>query len=351
MKKILKYSIFIFILFLGFSANVFGVSTTKKDFCASGQDYMYPCEQVKMQCNYKDKDGKSAYINITHSGNAKGMEGSFLEYAGERDIQNWGQKDEMSIDAKAYYNANNKCLKYLLVYFDDYYLTDEEHYSQDYISAKKPKEVYELKSITINTYNPIKESEKEETKEENSQFPDVENCAGFESENDCTVGITRNNGKFGCAWNKDYKFCSANGLVYLSCGSGNTIAYDIPVMLPQLTSYAITALKTVTPVILIIMGMFQLIKAITSQNEDEMKKARGSLIKKLIAAVIIFFMVSIVQFVIGKVADTSEQESLSSCLSCFLNNDCGRNFYYTDGYGNCYNVSDNQKRNCPVENY
>jgi hypothetical protein len=42
----------------------------------------------------------------------------------------------------------------------------------------------------------------------------------------------------------------------------------------------------------------------------------------------VFFVISIVQFVILKVADTGEQDDISSCLTCFLNNDCENSVYY-----------------------
>lgn len=185
-----------------------------------------------------------------------------------------------------------------------------------------------------------------------SSAPDVDSCAGFITEENCKIGQTKNAGNFGCAWNEQYEFCSPTGLAYLSCGSEDSIAYDIPVMVPRLASYAITALKTITPVILIIIGMFQLIKAITSQNEDEMKKARSSLIKKLIAAVMIFFLVAIVQFVVKQVADDAEQSSTEACFDCFINNNCTNAMYYTDGYGNCYSVKTNKKLDsCPVDKY
>lgn len=198
-----------------------------------------------------------------------------------------------------------------------------------------------------------------------SSTPDVDNCAGFskvfdktkDNKNACLKGQTKNAGNFGCAWNEQYEFCSPNGLAYLSCGGTDdedkdSIAYDIPVMVPRLSSYAITALKTITPVILIIIGMFQLIKAIASQNEDEMKKARSALIKKLIAAVMIFFLVAIVQFVVKQVADDAEQSSTEACFNCFINNSCDGAMYYTDGYGNCYSVKTNEKLDsCPVDKY
>ena len=182
--------------------------------------------------------------------------------------------------------------------------------------------------------------------------PDVDSCAGFISKELCTSGETANAGKFGCAWNDKYEFCSPTGLAYLSCGGDakdthdGTDAYDIPVFLPRITSYAVTLLKTVTPVILIIMSMIQLIKAISSQNEDEMKKARSALVKKLIAATLIFFVTTIVQFVIKQVADSDEVGSASQCLSCFVNNDCSGVMYYTDGYGNCYNVESKSQVDC-----
>lgn len=145
-----------------------------------------------------------------------------------------------------------------------------------------------------------------------------------------------------CTWNSEYNFCNIDGLAYLTCGD----AKDIPQVAPKLTSYAVTLLKTVAPIVLIIISIIQLVKAITAGKEDEIKKAQGSLIKKGIAAVIIFFVITIVQFIMLKVADSSEKDNLSSCLSCFLNgtgdSKCGK-VYFKDGYGKCYYTSDKNK--------
>ena len=87
--------------------------------------------------------------------------------------------------------------------------------------------------------------------------------------------------------------------------------------------------------------MVQLIKAIVSQKEDEIKKGQNSLIKKVIIAVMIFFVISIVQFVISKVADKSESGSLQSCMQCFLNgpnSSACNSIYYRDANGNCKEV-------------
>ena len=187
------------------------------------------------------------------------------------------------------------------------------------------------------------------TRLERSEAPDVDSCAGFKSPRQCSEGRTANNGNFGCAWNKKYEFCSPTGLTYLSCGSGNTDAHDIPEMLPRLISYFILLLKTATPIILIIMGMVQIIKAIASSNEDEIKKAKGSLIKKIIAAVLVFFSISIVQFVVDQVVDDDESGSVAACMDCFINNNCGGVTYYTDGYGKCYNVKTKSEVKCNTD--
>ena len=140
-----------------------------------------------------------------------------------------------------------------------------------------------------------------------------------------------------CAWNDTYNFCSPNGLTYLKCGD----SYDIPEMVPKLTSYGVTLLKTVAPIVLIVMSIVQLVKAISSSKEDELKKVSGSLFKKVISAAIIFLSITIVQFVMFKVTSSNEEKSnLSSCLSCFLNgtSKCD-NLYYKDGYGKCFYIS------------
>ena len=148
--------------------------------------------------------------------------------------------------------------------------------------------------------------------------------------------------KEGEVWNSDYNISSPTGLVYVACGKGVSLSkcgetrgsgtYDIPVIIPKLTSFAVNALKIVTPIILIIVGMIQIVKAVASSKEDEIKKAQGGLIKKIIIAVLIFFVIAIVQFVINRVAD-DEQASVSSCMKCFLNNDCKLTYYRTGANG------------------
>lgn len=60
------------------------------------------------------------------------------------------------------------------------------------------------------------------------------------------------------------------------------------------------------PIILILLGMLDLGKAVMASKEDEIKSAQKLLIKRCIYAVAIFFVVFIVQVVIGLVSKSGE---------------------------------------------
>lgn len=148
---------------------------------------------------------------------------------------------------------------------------------------------------------------------------------------------------------EDAGFCSIDGNLYLKCGDD---AKDIPEFVPRLASYAVTLLKTAAPIVLIIVSLVYLVKSMTSGKEDEIKKERTNFIKKLIIAAIIYFVVTIVQFIVLKVADSSEKKSLTNCLSCFLNgtgdNNCS-NLYYKDNENGdivCKWLSNNKEFDC-----
>ena len=75
-------------------------------------------------------------------------------------------------------------------------------------------------------------------------------------------------------------------------------------------------IRIAVPVILIIVGMVEMGKAIASQKEDEIKKAQSALIKKAVAAVLVFLMFSIVKIVISAVGGS---ETEKTCLDQILN--------------------------------
>ena len=149
-----------------------------------------------------------------------------------------------------------------------------------------------------------------------------------------------------CTWNRKYNFCSTTGLLYTQCGD----SYDIPIQAPEIISLVITFLKILTPIVLIIISIISLVKALGASSEDEIKKAQSRLVKRFVAAIMVFLVITIVQFVINKVADDSEKDSISKCLSCLLNNKCKDVQYYRIDDNTCINYEDNSDYDCPEIN-
>ena len=63
-------------------------------------------------------------------------------------------------------------------------------------------------------------------------------------------------------------------------------------------------LQWLIPIGLILYGLLDLGKAVIAGKEDEMKKAQGTLIKRVVYAVAVFLVVTIVSFVMGLVGST-----------------------------------------------
>ena len=89
----------------------------------------------------------------------------------------------------------------------------------------------------------------------------------------------------------------------------------------QLVGMIVYILKIVIPLILIILGMLDLGKAVVSSDEKAINKAVGTLVKRFIAAVVIFFVPTIVNgifTVIGIIGGSSEDD-YQKCVKCLTN--------------------------------
>lgn len=97
----------------------------------------------------------------------------------------------------------------------------------------------------------------------------------------------------------------------------------IPGDLVAIIHYIYLAIQVLVPVILIIFGMIELTKAIMAQKEDEIKKAQGSFVKKLIVAVIVFLTFSIVRLVFN-FANSGNKNSANvwNCANSIINGEC-----------------------------
>ena len=72
------------------------------------------------------------------------------------------------------------------------------------------------------------------------------------------------------------------------------------------------------PILLIIFGMLDLGKAVMAQKEDEIKKGQKVLISRCIAAAIVFFVVAIVQLVVGIIAPEGK-DNIINCIDTIVN--------------------------------
>lgn len=109
--------------------------------------------------------------------------------------------------------------------------------------------------------------------------------------------------------------CSVPNVVfaseYLICGEGK----KIPLALATILSIVVTIVKIFIPILLVIGGMISFFKAtVSSKVDDELKKAKDKLINSFIAAVIIFFIVSIISAVVSFAAGKTDAMSCVECL-------------------------------------
>lgn len=91
----------------------------------------------------------------------------------------------------------------------------------------------------------------------------------------------------------------------------------------------VVLLKIAVPIILVILGMLDFGKGVASSKEDEIKKGQNIFIKRLIAAACVFFVVTIVQLVMGLVS--KEDGSFWSCANGILNGTAGMEYNVDDG--------------------
>lgn len=103
---------------------------------------------------------------------------------------------------------------------------------------------------------------------------------------------------------------------YITCGDNKRF----PLLFAQVTSNFITIIKVLVPIFLVIGGMISFFKVTISSNvEEDLKKAKNTLVNRIIAAVVIFFTLSIINFAVSLVA--GKGSNLMDCINCFVNSD------------------------------
>ena len=91
----------------------------------------------------------------------------------------------------------------------------------------------------------------------------------------------------------------------------------IPGQLAHIIALIVLFIQVFVPILLIVWGMLDLGKAVMAQKEDEIKKGQNTFIKRLVAAAILFFVVTIVRFLVSIVGD-NDSENITGCIDSIL---------------------------------
>lgn len=122
---------------------------------------------------------------------------------------------------------------------------------------------------------------------------------------------------------------------------------DIPYGIPVIASRVVNLIKVGIPVVLIVLGMLDFLRAVISNDEKNMKSSTSSFLRRGGAAIVIFFVFAIVQF-----AFSLANEGAFGCVNCIINNECGTVETYDDSNTNdASNNTGNNTSDCGCEVY
>ncbi len=116
-------------------------------------------------------------------------------------------------------------------------------------------------------------------------------------------------------------------LVNVLDACSQAIGTEVPSSILNIVHYVYLAIQILVPIMLIIFGMIDLAKALTSAKEDEIKKAQSGLLRKAVTAIIVFLVFSLTKFVFNFAAgDLGEDKgNVWNCISCFIDGPNGGN--------------------------
>lgn len=97
---------------------------------------------------------------------------------------------------------------------------------------------------------------------------------------------------------------------------------EIPALFPKIVSTIILVIQILVPIVIIIFGSFDLVRAVMARKEDDIKKGQQMFLKRLITGLVVFLIVVMVKFVIGIVAPHDANNSMWDCVDCFISGKC-----------------------------
>lgn len=88
----------------------------------------------------------------------------------------------------------------------------------------------------------------------------------------------------------------------------------------QIAGYVLLIFKIIIPILLILLGALDLGKAVIGSKDDDVKKAVNALIRRFVAAVVIFFLPTIIGFLMNVIGgwnkDEAAKNDYSICRTC-----------------------------------
>lgn len=106
-------------------------------------------------------------------------------------------------------------------------------------------------------------------------------------------------------------YIKVSAATYVDCGKIKHLPYKVL----ELSNFVVDVMQVAVPVILVLMGTIDLVKAVASQKEDEIKKSQGVFIKRLIMGALVFFVIVIVKLLISVIGNT---DGIWGCVECFV---------------------------------
>lgn len=85
----------------------------------------------------------------------------------------------------------------------------------------------------------------------------------------------------------------------------------------ELIKFLLKMVQWIVPVILILLGTIDLVKAVIAGKDDDIKKHQQTLIKRIIAAVIVFLVPVIVSILMGWIGNDEWKECWNSTTGSF----------------------------------
>lgn len=100
---------------------------------------------------------------------------------------------------------------------------------------------------------------------------------------------------------------------YLTCAETVRIPYQIVSLLRTIE----VIIKIGVPILLIVMGMIDFAKVVIGKPDEQMKKTKSAFMSRFISAILVFFVVSIVEMILPII---NTDDKVIACTKCILLN-------------------------------